>query len=213
MVQERDRATGLVIGGIGGTVLGTAIAMLIAARPAAAAPPEEKLDYLIEVLTTLVPVLAELSERQAALTELLQQWLAAQGVPGVPGIPTVEVTVRTPWVAKEPEQIFSSAIRSGGTFYSDKMVNWTEGKRILFKVESSLNWDVNIQIIGNINDSKELATDIGLALPCTANGNISVGPAWDDWHPYVGVRITVPAPPPAPFEPAGVLTISAIVQE
>ena len=208
--EERGVGTGMVVGGIGGTALGVAIAMLIAAKPAAAAPPEEKLDYLIEVLTTLVPLLAEVAEHQAALIELLQQWLAAQGVPG---IPTVEVTVRTPWVAKEPEQIFSQAIRSAGTYYSDKMVDWTEGKRILFKVESSLNWDVNIQLIGNTTDTKDLATDIGLALPCTANGNISVGPAWDDWHPYVGVRIIVPPPPPEPFEPAGILTISAVVQE
>lgn len=205
MVQERDKATGLVVGGIGGTVLGATIALLIAAKPAAAAPPEEKLDYLIEVLTTLVPVLAELSERQVALTELLEQWLAVQGVPGIPG---VEVSVRTTWAAKEPEQIFSQAILSAGDFYSDKMVDWTRGKRIVFKVESSLNQAVQIQVIGNTTDSKELAIDIGPALPCTANGNISVGPAWDDWHPYVGVKITVGVPPTA-----GILTIWAVVQE
>ena len=203
--EERGVGTGIVIGGIGGATLATIIATLIAARPAAAAPPEEKLDYLIEVLTALVPVLAELSERQATLTELLQQWLAAQGVPGVPG---VEVTMLTPWVAKEPEQIFSKAILSAGDFYSDKMVDWTRGKRIVFKVESSLNQAVQIQVIGNTTDSKELATDIGPALPCTANGNISVGPAWDDWQPYVGVKITVGAPPTA-----GILTIWAVVQE
>jgi len=148
-----------------------------------------------------------LSERQAALTELLQQWLAVQGVPGVPA---VEVTVRTPWVAKEPEQIFSSAIRSAGTFYSDKMVNWTEGKRILFKVESSLNKAVNIQIIGNVTDTKDLATDINGVLPCPANGNISIGLAWDDWHPYIGVKITVAA---GAVPTAGILAISAVVQE
>ncbi len=203
--EERGVGPGIVVGGIGGTVLGVAIAMLIAAKPAAAAPPEEKLDYLLEVLTTLVPVLAELSERQATLTELLEQWLAAQGVPGIPG---VEVSVRTPWVAKEPEQIFSKAILSAGTFYSDMMVDWTRGKRIVFKVESSLNQAVQIQVIGNTTDSKELAIDIGPALPCTANGNISVGPAWDDWHPYAGVRITVAVAPTA-----GILTIWAVVQE
>ena len=205
MAQERDKATGLVVGGIGGTVLGATIALLIATKPAAAAPPEEKLDYMIEVLTTLVPVLAELSERQAILTELLEQWLALQGVPGAPA---VEVTVRTPWVAKEPEQIFSSAIRSAGTFYSDKMVDWTRGKRILFKVESSLNQAVQIQLIGNKDDSMGLATDINGALPCPANGNISVGPAFDDWHPFIGIRITVAVAPTA-----GILTIWAVIQE
>ena len=213
MAEERERGlgTGLVVGGIGGTVLGATLMALLSAKPAEAAPPEEKLNYLIDVLTALIPVLAEVAERQAALTELFEQWLAAQGI--APPAEGIRVTVSTPWIAKEPEQIFSASIRSEGNYYSDKMVDFRNAKRILFKVESSLNWDVNIQLIGNIVDSKDLATDIGLALPCTANGNISVGPAWDDWHPYVGVRITVPAPPPEPFEPAGILTISAVVQE
>jgi len=220
MAEERERglSTGLVVGGIGGATLAAVIATLIATKPARAAPLDEKLDYLIEALTTLVPVLGEVAEGQAELIAAIQQWLAAQGV--APPTEGIEVTVRTSWVAKEPEQIFSSAIRSAGTFYSDKMVNWTEGKRILFKVESSLNWDVNIQLIGNITDDMSLATDIGLALPCAANGNISIGPAWDDWHPYVGVRITVPTaepaeppPPPPPPPTAGILTISAVVQE
>ena len=204
--EKGKTAQGIVVGGIGGTVLGALLATLLAAKPAEAAPPEEKLNYLIECLTTLVPVLAQVAESNAQLIALLQQWLAAQGVP--PPGEGVEVTVKTAWVAKEPEEIYKYAIRSAGTFYSDKMVDWTEGKRILFKVESSLNQAVNIQLIGNINDSKELATDIGLELPCTANGNISVGPAWDDWHPYIGVRITVAVAPTA-----GILSISAVTQE
>ncbi|GAH38104.1 unnamed protein product, partial [marine sediment metagenome] len=121
-------------------------------------------------------------ERLDRLIELFEAGIA----PAVPGVPAVEVTVLTPWVAKEPEQIFSSSIRSASTFYSDKMVNWTKGKRILFKVESSLNKAVTIQLIGNIVDDMSLATDINGALPCAANGNISVGLAWDDWMPYVG---------------------------
>ena len=203
--EEQGVGKGLVVGGIGGTVLGVTVASLLAAKPAEAASPEDKLNYLIECLIALVPVLAELSERQASLLELLEQWLATQGVLGVP---TVEVSVRTPWVAREPEQIFSQAIRSAGTFYSDKMVNWTEGKRILFKAESSLNQAVTIQVIGNISDDMKLATDINAGLPLAANGNLSVGLAWDDWHPYVGIKITVPVAPTA-----GLLTISAIVQE
>lgn len=202
MAQERDKATGLVVGGIGGTVLGVTIALLIAAKPAAAAPPEEKLNYLIEVLTTLVPVLAEVSERQASLIELLAQLLT------VPAEERALITVVAPYRAKDPEQIFSSAIRSAGTSYSDKMVDFRNGKRILFKVESSLNQAVNIQVIGNVQDSKELATDINGVLPCTANGNISVGLAWDDWHPFIGVKITIAVAPTA-----GILTIWAVIQE
>lgn len=200
--EERGTATGLVVGAIGGGALAAAIATLLAARPAAAAPTDEKLDYLIEVLTALVPLLAEVSERQAALIELLEQLLTRPAEEGA--IMTVVALYR----AKDPEQIFSAPIRSAGTYYSDKMVDFRNSKRILFKVESSLNQAVNIQIIGNVQDSKELATDINGVLPCTANGNISVGLAWDDWHPYVGVKITVAVAPTA-----GILTIWAVVQE
>ncbi len=209
MVEERERGlgTGLIVGGIGGATLAAVIATLIAAKPVKAAPLDEKLDYLIEVLTTLVPVLAEVAEGQTELIAAIQQWLAAQGIPVAPA-EGIEVTVSTPWIAKEPEQIFSSAIRSAGTFYTDRMINWTKGKRILFKAESSLNQAVNLQVIGNIVDDKERATDINGALPLAANGNLSVGLAWDDWHPYVGIEITVAVAPMA-----GILTISAVVQE
>ena len=205
--EERGMGAGVVIGGVGGAALATAIAVLVAARPARAAPTDEKLDYLIEVLTALLPVLAEVSERQATLIVLFEQWLAAQGIPGVPA-EGVEVIVRTDWVAKVPEQVYSHAIRAVGTFYTDRMVNWTKGKRIMFKAESSLNQAVNLQVIGNIVDDTGRATDIGLVLPLPANGNLSVGPAWDDWTPFIGVRITAAVAPTA-----GILTISAVVQE
>ena len=199
-------ARGLVVGGIGGTLLGAAIAALLAAKPAEAAPPEEKLNYLIDCLTTLVPVLAQVAESNAQLIALLEQWLAAQGM--APPTEGVEVTVSTLWVAKEPEEIYRFGIRTTGTFYSNKMVDWTRGKRLVIKVESSLDTAVQIQLIGNTVDDMDLATDINGPLPCSANGNISVGLAWDDWHPYIGVKITVGADPQK-----GTLTISAVLQE
>ena len=200
--RERDRVTGLVVGGFGGAALATVIATLLAARPVRAAPLDEKLDYLIEVLTTLVPVLAEVSERQVTLLETLEELL------GRPPEERLLVTTITPWIAKEPEQIFEAAIRSSGTFYTDRMVNYTQGKRMLIKAESSLNQAVTIQPIGNISDDMKLAVDINGPLPLAAGANLSVGFAWDDWHPYIGVRITVAVAPTA-----GLLTISAIVQE
>ncbi|GAI33204.1 unnamed protein product, partial [marine sediment metagenome] len=185
--EQGKTAAGLVVGGMGGGLLGATITALLMSKPAEAAPPDEKLDYLIECLTTLVPVLAQVAESNAQLIALLEQWLAAQGIPPAEG---VEVTVKTAWVAKEPEEIYRFAIRTIGTFYSNKMVDWTRGKRLVIKVESSLNQAVQIQVIGNTVDDMELATDISTPLPCAANGNISVGPAWDDWHPFIGVRIT-----------------------
>lgn len=203
--EQGKTAQGIVIGGVGGTVLGALLATLLAAKPAEAAPPDEKLNYLLECLTALVQVLAELADRNAALIQLLEQWLAAQGVPPAEGI---EVTVLTPWVAKEPESIFASAITSADTFNANRMINWTRGKRLIIKVESSLDQAVQIQVVGNITDSYYLATDISTPLPCAAHSNISVGPAWDDWHPFIGVRITTAVAPTA-----GILTISAVIQE
>jgi hypothetical protein len=205
MAEKREKestAGALALGGMGGAMLG-AIAALLLARPAKAAPPDEKLDYLLECLTALIPVLAEVAERQAALIALLEQWLAAQGI-----APGIEVTVKTPWIAKEPEEIFKQEILAVGDYYSDKMVDWTKGKRILFKVESTLNQPVQIQLIGNTVDSLNLTTDINAPQPCPANSNISIGPAWDDWHPYIGVRITAAVAPTA-----GILTIWAVIQE
>jgi len=203
--EDPGVGAGIVVGAIGVGALATGIALLVAARPAQAAPTDEKLDYLIEVLMTVLPVLAEVAEGQAALITAMHQWLAAQGIPVDEA---VEVIVRTDWVAKEPEQVFNEAIRSAGTFYTHKMADWTKGKRIMFKAESSLNQAANLQVIGNIVDDTVRATDIGPALPLAANGNLSVGLAWDDWIPFTGIRITVAVAPTA-----GILTISVVVQE
>ena len=212
MAGEREQgktARDLLVGGLGGTALGVALstlyALLTKAAEAKELPPDEKFDYLLECLTGLVAVLAQVAERQAGLITLMEQWLAAQGVPPGEGI---EVTVLTPWVAKEPEEIYRFAIRTDGTFYSNKMVDWTRGKRLLVKVESSLDKEVQIQLIGNIVDDMELATDIDTPKACPANDNISIGPAWDDWCPYIGIKITTAVAPTA-----GVLTISEVIQE
>jgi len=212
MAGEREQgktARDLLVGGIGGTLLGalgaTIAALMAKAAEAAELPPDEKLDFLIECLTTLLPVLAQVAENNARLIALLEQWLAAQGV--TPPPEGVEVTVKTAWVAKEPEEIYRFAIRTADTFYS-KMVNWTRGKRLLVKVESSLDKEVDIQLIGNIVDDTEMATDIDIPKTCPAKDNISIGPAWDHWCPYIGVKIVVAT---APIE--GLLTISAVSQE
>ena len=191
--QKTGAGVGIVVGGIGGTALGIAVATLLAAKPARAAPTDEKLEFLIDVLATLVPLMAEGAERQATLIALFEQWLAAQGIP-VEG--AVEVTVQTPWIGTAPTEIFNREVReAAATLDCDRMANYIKGKRILFKVESSLDQGVQIQPVGNIEDSVTLATNIGAALPVAPNGNITVGLAWDDWHPFVGARIIVGAAP------------------
>lgn len=204
MAQDRGKIEqAIVLSGIGGTVLGAAFMALLQARPAEAAPPEEKIAYLIELLTALIPVMAEVAAGQITINQSLQQWLAAQGIEV-----GVEVSVLTPWVAKEPEEIYNNPIRSAETFDCDRMVTWTRGKRIVFKVESSLDQACQIQLVGNIDDSINLSSNINGLLACPANGNISVGPAWDDWHPFIGLRIITAVAPAT-----GNLLIRTVIQE
>lgn len=201
--EKKQAAQAILFGGMG-TALGAALTMLLAAKPAGAAPSDEKLNYLMECQTAIVQLLGQLVEGNARVIQLLERMV---GLPTPPG-EGVEVTVITRWVTKEPEEIFRQAILSTGTFYTDKMVDWRQGKRIYLFIESTLNQDVSIQVIGNKTDTKDGATDIDTSKTCPKNDNISVGPAWDHWCPYIGIKTTVAVAPTA-----GLLTISAVMQE
>jgi len=198
MPEAKDIQRGTAIAsGLGGGAVGL-LAGLLLSKPAEAAAPELKLDYLIELL-----------EKLLAGNELIIEWLEKiNAALGVPGTPCIEVKVLAPWKAREPETIFDQVIRSAGTITSDRMVNWTEGKRLILKVESSLDQAVQIQTIGNLDDTINLATNIGPPVACPANGNASIGMAWGDWMPYIGVRITAAIAPAA-----GILTVRAVIQE
>lgn len=52
--MERRGGTALIVGGVAGAALGSAVTALLTARPAAAAPEDEKMDYLISLLETIV---------------------------------------------------------------------------------------------------------------------------------------------------------------
>jgi len=183
---DKDTGKALIIGGVAGGIAAL-VNRLLAPKPALAA--EERWGDLLE--------------SQAAIILLLEQLLAATGV----APPGVEITVKTPWVAKDPEQIYSNAIREIGTFFSDTMVNLTEGKRLAVIVQSSLNQACNVQLIGNYVDDMNRATTVGAVWPCPANGNISIRLAWDDYLPFIGVRATIAVAPTA-----GVLNMWAVVQ-
>lgn len=129
------------------------------------------------------------------------------GPPGAPAEPT-EVVVTTPWKAREPEEIYRESLREVGTFYTPKMVDWSDGKRLVLKVHSTLNQAIQITVIGNIRNSPTGIVEIGPALACDAQNDISIGLAWDDWHPFVGCKIVVSTAPTS-----GELEIEAVVQE
>jgi len=99
-------------------------------------------------------------------------------------------------------------MRTTDPVYTDKMVDWRQGKRIYFFVQSTLDQDVSIQVIGHMVNTHEGATDINTAKTCPAGDTISVGPAWDHWCPYIGIKVTASIAPTC-----GLLTISAVRQE
>lgn len=162
-----------------------------------------KLDRLITILEGVVPpappapplewpgwtpVISKLDEIKNELKELT-------------------ITAVTTWEAREPEEIYRQSIRTIDTFHSE-LVNWKKGKRLLLKVKNTLNQAVQIQLIGNIRDAIDGAVDIPPAWPCAANGYISVGLAWDDWHPFIGCDITTAVAPTS-----GELKVQVVVQE
>jgi hypothetical protein len=142
---------------------------------------------------------------------LLEQMLAHLGVT-VPESTPEETpegeALSLKWEATEPEEIFKQALLTADTFYSDRMVDWRQGKRIYFFVESTLDQPIQIQVIGNKTDNKDGATDIGSAQACPAHDNISLAPAWEQWCPYIGIKITASVAPAS-----GLLTISVVRQE
>lgn len=201
MIQEKGtQQGGLIAGALGGGLAGVFTGILMS-RPVEAAPPENKLEYLIELMEALVA-------GNAAIIEWLAKINAAQGVPGVPGVPGVEVTVITPWTAKEPIKIYQQAIRSAGPFLSDVMVDMRNVKRLAIRVESSLDVVATIQPLGNFSDSFNLAVNVGPSAGCPINGQVGFGLAWGDWMPYIGVLIT-----PIGLPTTGILTIWVVTQE
>ncbi len=191
--RELGTGGGIVVGG----AIGALIATLFAQRPAAAAPETEKLDYLTKLMENMLTAIG-------SILEVVQKLVKAQ----IPAAPGVVSSVKTPWLATEPQEIFKGAVRAAGTIFGNQMVDFRNGKRLSFKIESSLNQAIQIQVFGNFDKTEKLATDIGPPLAIVANGNGAIGLAFDDWQPYIGTRIVVPLAPTV-----GILYIRAVQQE
>lgn len=114
------------------------------------------------------------------------------------------------YIGLAPETIYN-AMPAASPSYSS-MVDFRNAKRIVIHATSTLDAAVTLQVIGNTIDSTTEACDIDGALPLAAGSvatqYLSVGLAWDDWHPYVGIEITYAVAPTA-----GTLLISAVRQE
>ncbi|MFA5186793.1 MAG: hypothetical protein WC551_09975 [Patescibacteria group bacterium] len=191
-MSENDGQTAVLAGVAAGA--GSFLGTLLSKRPAAAAASEDKLDHLIDLSTAILAGL----ER----TNLYLAQIAGAG-PGA-----ISESVLTPWVARDAVVIFDQEVRQAGDIPADLMVDYSNGKRAIIKVESSLDQAADIQTIGNIVDSFDSSTDIGPVIACPANDNISIGLAWDDWHPWIGVRMNLAVAPTA-----GRLRIAVVIQD
>lgn len=122
----------------------------------------------------------------------------------------VNINLLSPHVEpEEPIQIFNENIRVTtpvGVPLATQMVDFRTGTRLLLKAESSLDQAVTLQVVGDIfstTSTRQTAINGPLALP--AGGSLTAGLDWGDWHPYVGIQITVPVAPTT-----GLLTIYSI---
>jgi hypothetical protein len=152
----------------------------------------QKLDKLIDLLYAMYIEPGKEGESLSALIEKLS---------------SVEIKPE-PWIAGEIMELHRQAFTAVGTFHSSKRADWTKGKRLLIHVESTLNQAVQIQPTGNIRDAADGQTNVGFPMACPAGGTVSVGLAWDDWHPFVGVDIVIAVAPTA-----GELRAYAVIQE
>ena len=144
----------------------------------------------------------ELSNRLDRLISVLEGIVIPPGGPGVPSEIIAE------WIAGPTKVILAfSSIRAAGVTNTD-MLNWTKGKRLIIKVTSTLDQALAVQIVGNIENAINGAVNINGPLPCAAYSNITVGLAWDDWHPYVGAVLTHAVAPTV-----GTVKVETVIQE
>ncbi len=103
--------------------------------------------------------------------------------------------------------IYNQPIRVIGTFQSN-VVDLREAKRLLIKAASTLDQNVTLQVLGDISNPFSATPDaINSPILCPAGGSCSIGLAFDDWHPYIGVRIIVAVAPIT-----GILNIWSVIQ-
>lgn len=122
--------------------------------------------------------------------------------------PSIEAEIKAVWEAGDIIKILDFIeIRAVGVTNTE-MLQWTKGKRLILKVTSTLDQAITVQVVGNIDDAIFGAVNINAPLPCAALSNITVGLAWDDWHPYIGAVLTHAVAPTQ-----GIVKVEAVIQE
>ena len=124
----------------------------------------------------------------------------------IPGSVPSKIIVQL--VARPTEAILApTPVRLAGTI-NTRMLDWTKGTRLIIKVTSTLDQAITVQVVGNIENTMVGAVNINGPLPCAVISNITVGMAWDDWHPYIGAVLTLAAAPTV-----GTVRVEAVIQE
>jgi hypothetical protein len=174
------------MGGFGlGAGAGALVGALLRPKTAGASEPPIDLTLVQQALATLIQ---QGSTTQGMLQELIDTLLLLVPTPGSPG-PTPEEAV----------QIFNQAIRVAtavGVPLSTPLVDFRTASRLLFKVESTLDVPITVQVVGDIFETTSIRqVNVNGPLAVPAGGTITAGLAWANWHPYVGMQITVPVAP------------------
>lgn len=145
----------------------------------------------------------ELCNRLDRLIAILETWTG-------PGYPGGEVTaeIATIWEAGPIQEMLAPLpVRAAG-ISNTEMLEWTRGKRLIIKITSTLDQAIVVQPVGNIRKAITDAVNINGPLPCAALSNITIGFAWDDWHPYIGAILTIAVAPTQ-----GSVKVEAVIQE
>lgn len=151
------------------------------------------LDLIKDALATLISQGEETHSKLDTLASKLQELIDA--------FMSGSININLQIAPGEPEaavQLFKENIRiaTGVTPLSTPLFDWRAAPRVLFKFESTLDQAINLQVVGDIfetTSTRQVNINGPIALP--ANGTASAGLDWADWHPYVGVQITVPVAP------------------
>ena len=201
MAEEKQKKGGAAVAaGLGGFAGGLAGSLLGGSKVVAATTTGEPTD--------------ETTELQQILAALQNILTAIQNIPGISvgtgstGTSSITET-EAEWSTTDPVTIFNEAIGSAEPVNGDSIYDARNAKRVLFRAESTLNQDVSIQLVGNIQPNYQGATNLGAPVVCPANDNISIliGMGSNNWQPYIGVVIT-----PVGVPTAGILTILALSQ-
>jgi hypothetical protein len=90
--------------------------------------------------------------------------------------------------------VFASPVApAAGTYYST-MVDFTSAKHVLYQVKNTCDQPITVQAIGNVTSDNTTADLIdGVIAVVPVNGSVLVQIDLDDWTPYSGLQIIIPA--------------------